>query len=206
MVLYLLLNVVYVRVVGLETMPGRPLVAADVAAALVGETGARLVALLVAVSTFGTLNGSLMTGPRVFFAMAEDGLFFRRLARVHPRRGTPSGAIALSIALGVLFVSVRTFGELADQFIVGIWPFYALAVAAVFVLRRRRPEEVRPYRTWGYPWVPAVFVLAAVGLLVNYAVRAPVEVAINVGIVAAGLPVFVWWRRARDRTAAADRD
>ena len=86
-VLYLLLNVVYVRVVGLETMPGRPLVAADVAAALVGETGARLVALLVAVSTFGTLNGSLMTGPGVFFAMAEDGLFFRRLARVHPRRG-----------------------------------------------------------------------------------------------------------------------
>ncbi|MGB1701085.1 MAG: APC family permease, partial [Nannocystaceae bacterium] len=137
--LYMLLNIVYVKVIGIEAMPGRPLVAADVARALVGETGAKLVALLVAISTFGTLNGSLLTGPRVFFAMAEDGLFFRRLAAVHPRYGTPGGAILLSIGLGVAFVSVRTFGELADQFIIGIWPFYALAVAAVFVLRARRP-------------------------------------------------------------------
>ncbi len=195
--LYLLLNVVYVKVIGIESMPGRPLVAADVAQALVGETGAKLVALLVAVSTFGTLNGSLLTGPRVFFAMAEDGLFFRRLAAVHPRYGTPGGAILLSIGLGVAFVSVRTFGQLADQFIVGIWPFYALAVAAVFVLRVRRPELPRPYRAWGYPVVPAVFIAAALGLLINYAVRSPAEVAINAAVVLAGLPVFWLWTRGR---------
>ena len=199
-VLYLLLNVVYVKVIGIHAMPGRPLVAADVARVLVGATGAKLVALLVAVSTFGTLNGSLLTGPRVFFAMAEDGLFFRRLATVHPRYGTPGGAILLSVGLGVVFVSVRTFGQLADQFIVGIWPFYALAVASVFVLRMRRPDLARPYRTWGYPVVPGVFVAAAFGLLVNYAVRSPMEVAVNVAVVLTGLPVYWLW--TRDRTNA----
>lgn len=194
-VLYLAINLVYLRVVPLEQMPGRPLIAADVTRALIGDAGARIVAAAVALSTFGTLNGSLMTGPRVFYAMAEDKLFFRALARVHPEHGTPSGAIVLSVILGVLFASVRTFGQLADQFVIGIWPFYALAVFAVFILRRTEPDRPRPYRTWGHPVVTAVFVLSSLFLLGNYAVRAPLVFAADLGIIALGLPVYWWWQR-----------
>jgi len=196
-VLYLLVDAVYLRVVPIGDMPGRPLIAADVAEALIGPVGAVFVAGAVALSTFGTLNGAMMTGPRVFFAMAEDGLFFKRLSKVHPEHGTPGGAIVLSVLLGVGFVSYQGFSELADQFVIGIWPFYALAVAAVIVLRRREPERERPYRTWGYPVVPIVFLLAAVYLLSNYAVREPGKFAINLAIVATGVPVFWLWSRRK---------
>ncbi|MCA9682421.1 MAG: APC family permease, partial [Myxococcales bacterium] len=174
-------------------------IAADVAEALIGPTGAVLVAAAVAVSTFGTLNGSFMTGPRVFFAMAEDELFFPALAKVHPVHGTPGGAILLSIVLGVGFVSFQGFAELADQFVIGIWPFYALAVAAVLVLRRRRPALERPYRTWGYPLVPILFLLAAVYLLGNYAVRESDKFLLDLAIIASGVPVYWVWTRRRAR-------
>jgi amino acid transporter len=197
-VLYLAINAVYVDVVPLDQMSGRPLIASDVARALVGEGGAVFVAAAVMISTFGTLNGSMMTGPRVFYAMAEDRLFFSALAKVHPVHGTPYGAIILSIFLGVGYVSVSTFGELADQFIIGIWPFYTLAVGAVFVLRRRRPDAPRPYRTWAYPVVPLVFLIAAAFLLANYMIREPGLFAIDIAVILSGLPVFWLWRRRRD--------
>ncbi|NVB42656.1 amino acid permease [Pseudenhygromyxa sp. WMMC2535] len=197
--LYLLIDFVYVDVIPLEQMPGRPLIAADVAEALIGPVGALFVAGAVALSTFGTLNGSMMTGPRVFFAMAEDKLFFRGLSKVHPKHGTPSGAIVLSMVLGVIFVSVQGFAELADQFVIGIWPFYALAVAAVLVLRRRRPELERPYRTWGYPVVPLLFLSAALYLLGNYALRETGKFVLDVLIVLSGVPVYWIWRRRAGR-------
>jgi APA family basic amino acid/polyamine antiporter len=194
--LYLAINAVYLKVVPIADMPGRPLIAADVAQALIGPTGAVFVAAAVAVSTFGTLNGSMMTGPRVFYAMAEDKLFFKALAKVHPEHGTPGAAILLSIVLGVVFVSFQGFAELADQFVIGIWPFYALSVAAVFVLRRRRPELDRPYRTSGYPIVPLLFLLAAIYLLGNYAIRETGKFALDVAIVLSGVPVYFLWQRA----------
>ncbi len=193
--LYLAVDAIYLKVVPITDMPGRPLIAADVAEALIGPTGAVFVAAAVAVSTFGTLNGSMMTGPRVFYAMAEDKLFFQVFAKVHPVHGTPGGAILLSIVLGVGFVSFQGFAELADQFVIGIWPFYALSVAAVMVLRRRRPELHRPYRTWGYPVVPLLFLLATVYLLGNYAIRETSKFALDVGIVLTGIPVYWLWRR-----------
>jgi amino acid transporter len=196
-VLYLAINVVYISVVPLSEMAGRPLIAADVARALVGDSGAVFVSAAVMISTFGTLNGSMMTGPRVFYAMAEDKLFFKAFAKVHPQHGTPYGAIILSIVLGVGYVSVSTFGQLADQFVIGIWPFYTLAVAAVFVLRRRRPDAERPYRTWGYPIVPLVFLAAAIFLLGNYMVREPKLFAIDVAVILSGLPVYILWSRKR---------
>lgn len=195
--LYVTVTVAYLLVVPLPAMPGSTLIAADVAEAVLGPVGVVLVSGAVALSTFGTLNGSMMTGPRVFYAMAEDGLFFRSLARVQPRYGTPGGAIALSVVLGVIFVSVRSFGQLADQFVIGIWPFYALGVAAVLVLRRREPEAERPYRAWGYPWVPAAFVLAAVLLLGNYLVRETETVLWNVAVLLTGVPVYFAWTRRR---------
>ncbi len=198
--LYLAINAVYLHVIPLAQMSGSPLIAADVAAALVGPVGTVFVAVAVTISTFGTLNGSMMTGPRIFYAMAEDRLFFRSLARIHPRHGTPANSIAFSVALGIVFVSVRSFGELAEHFVVGIWPFYALSVAAVFVLRRRQPTRPRPYRTWGYPVVPLLFLLASLALLLSYAVHQPLAFALNLAVLATGIPVYVAW----SRRAAAD--
>ncbi|MBC8074279.1 MAG: amino acid permease [Deltaproteobacteria bacterium] len=194
-VLYLGANAAYLAVIPLAQMPSSSLIAADVAATVIGQGGVAFVSAAVVVSTFGTLNGSMMTGPRVFYAMAADGLFFTALAKIDPRYGTPGRAIAMSMGLGVVFVSVRAFADLADQFVVGIWPFYALGVLAVFVLRRRDPARERPYRTWGYPWVPALFLVATLFLLGSYLVTKPVEFLACFGVIALGVPVYWAWTR-----------
>lgn len=193
--LYLAVNAVYLKLIPLDRMPGSPLIAADAAQIVLGSAGVVFVSASVMVSAFGALNGSMLVGSRIFYAMAEDRLFFRSLARVHPRYATPSGAIVLAAGLGILFVSVRTFGELADQFIIGIWPFYALAVGAAFVLRRRLPELERPYRTWGYPVVPLLFLLAALFLLGNYMISQPLLFWADVAVVLSGVPVYWFWVR-----------
>jgi amino acid transporter len=198
-VLYLCANLVYLHLIPIEQMKHADLVAADAARLLVGPAGAVAVSAAVAVSTFGTLNGSMMTAPRIFFAMAEDGLFPRAISRVDPRTGAPANAVALAAVLGVVFVLVRSFTELAEQFIIGIWPFYALALAAVFVLRRR-PGLVRAYVTWGYPWVPALFLIGSLFLLGNYLVSEPLLFTIDVAVVLSGIPVYYLWQRwARSR-------
>ncbi len=132
----------------------------------------------------------MMSAPRVFFAMAEDRLFFRRLAAVHRRYHTPYVAILFAGALGVLFVMTRTFEQLADTFVLSIWPFYALAIAAVYRLRRLRPDLARPYRVPGYPIVPAIFIAAAVYLIVNALVADPMWTGVTFGIILAGVPVY----------------
>ena len=198
-VLYLAANFVYLYLIPIGEMPGADLIAADVARLAVGPVGVTLVAAAVAVSTFGTLNGSMMTAPRIFYAMAEDRLFFRAIARVDPTTRTPTAAIILAVGLGMGFVLVRTFAQLANQFVIGIWPFYALAVLAVFVLRRRRPDLDRPYRVWGFPLVPVVFLVASVFLLGNYLVAEPLAFAVNVAVILAGLPIYAIWRNRRGR-------
>jgi APA family basic amino acid/polyamine antiporter len=197
-VLYLAANLVYVYLIPIGQMKHAELVAADAASLLIGSLGIVAISAAVAVSTFGTLNGSMMTAPRIFFAMAEDGLFPRAIARVDPRSGAPTGAILLAAILGVIFVLIRTFTELADQFIIGIWPFYAMAVGSVFILRRRRPDLERPYRTWGYPVVPLLFLAASLFLLGNYLVSEPRSFALDVGVILTGVPVYVAWRRYGD--------
>ncbi|HTS89783.1 MAG TPA: amino acid permease [Gemmatimonadales bacterium] len=194
-VLYLGVNLVYLYLIPVEQMKHAELVAADVAQLLIGPAGIVAISAAVAVSTFGTLNGSMMTAPRIFFAMAEDGLFPKAIARVDPRSGAPTAAILLAAALGVVFILIRTFTELAEQFIIGIWPFYALAVASVFTLRRRRPDLARPYRTLGYPVVPLLFLFASLFLLGNYLVSEPVSFTVDIGVILTGVPVYYAWRR-----------
>ena len=202
-VLYLGANLVYLHLIPMSRMKDAELVAADSAQLLFGPVGVVLVSAAVAGSTFGTLNGSMMTSPRIFFALADDGLFPAVIARVDPKTGAPYAAIVLTTVLGMVFVLVRSFSQLADQFVIGIWPFYALAVAAIYVLRRRRPDLPRPYRTWGYPVVPAVFLVASLFLLGNYFVSQPVESAWDIGVLVVGIPVYWWWRRTH--AAAATR-
>ena len=200
-VLYLAANLVYLYLIPIQQMKTAELVAADVARLSIGPAGVVVVSAAIAVSTFGTLNGSMMTAPRIFFAAAEDGLIPAAIARVDPKNHAPTAAVVLMTVMGTVFILIRTFTELADQFIIGIWPFYAMAVAGVYVLRRTRPRLERPYRTLGYPFVPLVFLVAALFVLGNYLVRETTSFAVDIGIILSGLPAYFLWQRWRTPTA-----
>jgi basic amino acid/polyamine antiporter, APA family len=197
--LYLLANIAYLAVLPVEQIRQSKLVAADVAERLMGATGVAFVATAVMVSTFGTLNGSVMTGSRILFAMAADGLLFKPIAIVHKRFHTPGVAIALEAGLGVVFVLLGTFEQLADTFVTAIVPFYALAVAAVFVFRRRGYQP--PFRVPGYPVVPAIFIVATVLLLGNAIIDPSSRVPTLgvLGVILLGIPVY-YVTRARARS------
>jgi amino acid transporter len=192
---YLVLNTAYLFVLPLHEMAASDMVAADAATAALGPAGAAAVAALVLLSTFGALNGTMMSGPRVFFAMGQDRLFFRRVGAIHPHGGTPHVAVALAAGLGVAYVSVRSFEELAGAFILGLWPFFMLAVLAVFRLRRTRPDLTRPYRTWGYPTVPILFLLVSAAMLLNALWAQPRSTLFSFGIILSGMPVYWGWNR-----------
>jgi APA family basic amino acid/polyamine antiporter len=196
LLIYLLLNIAYVYLVPLPDMAQSPLIAATAAERipLLGRAAGAVVSAVVMVSCFGAVHGSMLSGPRIFFAMADRGLFFRSIARVSPRFHSPSAAIWLATGLGVIYVLLNDFQQLADKFILGIWPFYALAVGAVFVLRRTRPDLPRPYRTWGYPVVPLLFLLASVGMVINALWTDPANTGITFGIILAGIPAYFAWR------------
>jgi APA family basic amino acid/polyamine antiporter len=198
-VVYVAVNLAYLSVIPVDQLRHSKLIAADVAQQLVGTWGVVLIGIAVVLSTFGTLNGSLLTAPRIFFAMADDGMFFRPVAAVHPKFKTPYVAIALCAALGVVFVLLRTFEQLVDTFVLAIVPFYALAVASVFPLRRSAAFDP-PYRVPLYPIVPALFVLATLYVLVN-ALADPVSrwpTAAVFGVTLLGIPVYY----LRSRTSA----
>jgi len=199
-VIYLGANAAYLYLMPIGQMAVSPLVAADAAQAIVGRFGVGLVAVVVMISTFGTLAGSMLTGPRIFYAMAEEGLFFRGIAKIHPRFQTPSTSIVMTSALGIAFVLVRSFEQLADAFVLGIWPFYALAAASVFVLRRTKPDLPRPVRTWGYPVVPLLFLLSA-ALILGNALLTDRNALIPFGVIAAGFPAYWLWRRTAEGRA-----
>jgi APA family basic amino acid/polyamine antiporter len=194
---YLLVNLAFIYVLPLPEMAGSKLIATTVATRvpLLAGAGTGLIAGLVMLATFSGLNASLLVGARIFFAMGDRGLLFRAVARVSPRFDSPSVAIWICTGLGVVYVLQNDFAQLADKFILGIWPFYALTVAAVFVLRRRRPELPRPYRVWGYPLVPAVFLLASGGMVANALITDPANTGVTLLIIAVGLPVY--WLRGR---------
>jgi amino acid transporter len=163
-----------------------------------GSAGVAFVSVAVMISTFGTLNGSVMTGSRVLFAMAADGLLFKPIAIVDRRFQTPGVAIWLGATLGVVFVLAGTFEQLADTFVIAIVPFYALAVGAVFVFRRR-PGYHPPFRVPLYPVVPALFIVATVLLLGNAIIdpvsRVPTLAVL--GVILLGIPVFLLTGRSK---------
>ena len=203
-VAYLVVNVGFLYALTPQTMADSKLVVSTVAARipLLGGVGAAVVAAAVVISAFSGLNASMLAGSRIFYAMADRGLFFRVAARVSPRFDSPSVAIWLATVLGVAYVLFNDFAELADKFILGIWPFYTLTVAAVFVLRARRPELPRPYRVWGYPIVPAVFLIASVYMVLNALLTDPRNTGITFAIILAGVPVFWLWSSRRGQAMA----
>jgi basic amino acid/polyamine antiporter, APA family len=187
--IYLAANLAYLYANPIDRLAQSPLIAADTMQAIAGRIGVTFVSVVVTVSTFGALIGIMLTAPRVFFAMAEEGLFFRVMTRVHSRYLTPYVAISLAAALGIVFVLTRTFEQLADTFVLSIWPFYGLAVAGLYRLRRR-PDLERPYKVPGYPVLPGVFIAGVAYLVGNALFTDPVWTSVTFAIVLAGIPVY----------------
>ena len=192
-VAYLLINTAYLRALPLPQLALSKSVAADAAGVVLGRGGASLAAALVMLSVFGTLNGTTLSSPRVFFAMAEDGLFFRTVGRVHPRFETPHVAIGFIAVLAVGYVLLRDFMQLAEGYVLGVWPFLALCVIGLFILRRRRPDFPRVYRALGYPVVPALFVLATFAVVANALYAQFWSTIVSILITLAGLPLYYLW-------------
>ena len=192
--LYLALNGAYLYVLGPRGVAESPLVAADTARALLGPRGADLAAGIVALAMLGGLNGNILGGARVLYAMAEGGLFWRPASRVDPRFGTPAIALAAQALVSIAFVFTGRFEQLLTSVLFASWFFYALGGLAVFVLRRD-PGLERPYRVPGYPAVPALFVAFAALLLASTIAAAPREAALGAGLLLTGVPAYLFFAR-----------
>jgi APA family basic amino acid/polyamine antiporter len=190
---YIALNAAYLYVLPLDAVASSTRVAADAADALLGRGGGNVMAGLVMFSTFGAVSGIILTGPRVYYAMARDGLLFPWIAGVHPRFQTPHLAIALQALWASVLVATGTFRALFTRVVYTEWIFFGLMAIGLIVLRRRSGYAPR-YRLWGYPVVPILFALSSGAIVVNQVVTAPGESAAGLGLVALGLPVYWLWR------------
>jgi basic amino acid/polyamine antiporter, APA family len=193
-VLYLMANLGYVRALGPAGVANSQRVAADAIGTILGPVAGAVVSALILVSIFSALNGLILTTPRMYYAMARDGLFFRKLTSVHPRFGTPAFAIVTLTAWGALLAASGTFSQLLTYAVFTGWIFYALGALAVMMLRRSEPNAVWPFRVPGYPVTPILFVVAAIALVINTIVTQPGISSIGLAFVALGAPVFFIWR------------
>ncbi len=170
-------------------------VASDVVATSSGRSAALWVTVAMAVSALGTLNSSTLSGARVPYAMARDGIFFRKTAAIHPTFRTPGGALVFECALASVFALSGTFEELTSLFIFATWIFYGLAVVSLMRLRVTEPNLPRAYRCWGYPWVPVIFVGGAAALTITLWLARPVRSSIGLALILSGLFFYGHWQK-----------
>jgi APA family basic amino acid/polyamine antiporter len=204
--LYILANVSYYSVLSRSEIQASPTVAAAAMAKVIGPSAQEVISILVLISIFGTLNGLVLTGPRVYYAMARDHLFFERFGSLSPRSATPVFSMVAQGGLAAVFTLLGSYEQLLTDMIFYSWIFYALAVAGVMVLRLRQPESPRPFRIPGYPWLPVLFCLAALAMSVNTFLMRPVRSLIGMAVILSGVPVYAWFQRqkaARQEIAVA---
>ncbi len=195
MTVYLLSNIAYLRVLGVAGIAASERVGADAAAQVLGGAGGRVVSLIILVSILGTLNGCCLTTPRMYFAQAGDGLFFRSFSRVHPSYGTPGFAILAQSGWAAVLLLTGSYESLIDYALFGTWIFYGLMVGGVMVLRRKRPDVPRPYRMWGYPATPLLFLAITILFLGNMIITKPAPALTGLGLILTGVPAYLAWRR-----------
>jgi basic amino acid/polyamine antiporter, APA family len=195
-VLYILVNLVYMRAMPLHDLGQSGGIGAAAATTLFGSKFAVLVTLAVFVSVFGCLSANVLTAARIYLPMAQDGLFFRALAKIHPVHRTPSNCIVAQAAWSIVLAFSGTYEQLGTYVIFATFTFHVATGAAVFVLRRRRPDQPRPYRVWGYPWTPIAFILMAFAFVCNTLSVRPIESLWGLLLMALGLPAYLWWRRS----------
>jgi APA family basic amino acid/polyamine antiporter len=197
--MYILVNIGYMAVLSFEAMASSQLVASDAAAAVLGSGGAAFIAASVVVSTFGANNGFIITGARIYYAMATGGYFLKSFGRVHPTFKTPIPSLIGQGLWACALVLTGTYEELFTYIVFASWVFYAMSCIGVIILRRRQPDRPRPYRTWGYPFTPVLFVVFACLLVVSSIVEAPRESFIGVAMIASGIPAYWYWSRQQRR-------
>ncbi len=191
--LYVLTNIVYFKALSVPDMSGVVTVAEKSALNLFGGKAAGLLTAGVLISVFGALNGSIFVGPRVYYAMARDGLFFKKAENVHPKYKTPGTAIWLQAIWAVLLTVSGTFEQLFTFVMFATIAYWIAGTASVFTIRKKYPDMNRPYKTWGYPYTPIIFIVFASGILINTLIERPVESLIGIGLTLIGIPVFHYW-------------
>lgn len=193
--LYLLANLAYAYVIPIDAMAGSPRIAADVAAIVLGPVGASLVIVGILCSTFGTINGCVLGGPRCLYAAGADGAFPKRFGKVHPRFRTPYIAVVTLGVWGALLTLSGTYDQIIAYVVFGSWAFYALTALSVIVLRRKMPHAPRPYKAWGYPYATLVFVAVAGWFVYNTLVEDTRNAVIGIALLVISLPLYYFWTR-----------
>ncbi|GLC24958.1 APC family permease [Roseisolibacter agri] len=202
---YMLANVAYVAAIGVDAVQASDRVAATAVAARFGPAAGKLIAAVILVSMFSAANGLTLTTPRMYYAMARDGVFFRKLAEVHPRYGTPAFAIVAGSVWAAVLAASGTFEQLLTYVVFTGWIFYGLGAVCIFAFRRREPNAVRPFRVPGYPVTPALFVAASAAIVLNALFTQPGRALVGVAAVLTGIPAYLLWRaRAAPLTTASD--
>jgi APA family basic amino acid/polyamine antiporter len=194
-VIYLLTNIAYLLLLSPEEIATSPHVAADAVEAVIGPIGGSLIALAIFISTFGTAGIYTLTAPRIYFAMAQDKIFFKKIAEVHPRFQTPAYSIVCQSSWAIVLILFwGTFENLISYVVFTDAIFFALTGLAVIILRTRIPNAKRPYRTWGYPITPIIFISIEVWLVVNTLINKPAESLAGLGFLLLGVPIFYLWK------------
>ncbi len=193
--LYLLVNIVYFLALPIQEIAGVVRIAEKASTFMFGATGTSFLSAGVIISTFGALNGAVFVGPRVYYAMAKDRLFFQKVAEIHPRFKTPGFAIIIQAIWSCFLTATGTYEQLFTFVIFVTILFWVAGAASVFTLRKKYPDLKRPYKTWGYPFVPAIFIIAASGILINSLFNRPIESLAGLGLTIIGIPVYYFWRK-----------
>ena len=192
---YLLLNYVLLFTLGFSGMNGSDLVVSDATSVFLGNKGAAIVTLIILISLIGASNGSILTSARINFAMARDKLFFNQAAQIHSRFKSPANALIIQCVWACILTFTGTFNQLITYIIFTSWIFYGMSAGAVIILRKKRPDMDRPYKTPAYPWIPIIFIFFAIFLTINTIMEAPRDAAIGFGIILAGLPLYYYWKK-----------
>jgi len=193
--LYVMANVAYFRALPMAAIARSEHVAGDLAEKTMGSLGGTLIALVIMISSAGAANGAILTSSRLYFAQARDGLFFRKVAEVHPRFGTPSFSILLQGIWSAMLAVSGSYEMLIAYALFAMWAFHGMAVFSVLILRRRDPGRARPYKMWGYPVTPLLFVLFALWFVLNTLITRPVSSSASALIMAAGVAAYYVWSR-----------
>ena len=193
-VLYTLVNASYLLHLPIDAIAQTPLVASRVMESAIGPSGATFIAWMIAASAFGALNGYILTGGRILYAMAQHHRLFAQLATTHPTFHTPLRALWLNAAIAIALVFTKTFDQIMTYSTVVISVFFTMTVIGVMVLRRTRPRHPRPYRAWGYPWTPLAFVVTMLAFILDVCVKQPADAAFGAVALALGIPLYAWSR------------
>jgi APA family basic amino acid/polyamine antiporter len=199
-VVYMLINVAYLYVLPIEKMAESPLVAATAAEFVFGANGAILISIAVIISTFGALNGNILSTARVCFAMARSNMFIKSLDKIHPKYATPHTSLVAQGVWSCVLVLTGTFDTITDYVMFASWLFYMLGAYGVIVLRKKMPDVHRPYKVWGYPYTPMIFVIFSFLFLVNTLVSDYENAAMGLLLILLGLP-FYYWRTIKNKSS-----